>query len=261
MSTKTDSRAKAIMRLMLQAENVSVEALAQQIGTSATNIRRDLARLQRCGLVLRTHGGAKLPAPLLYRPFQYDNSIRRQQMQFAEQKRRIGFAASELICEGETVGLTAGTTTTQIGRALRHRRSISVITNALNVAMELSHQSEIKTTLTGGVLVAGCQFALVAESAVCFLREVYLDKVFIGVTGFDVDCGATTFDSEEAVISRAMIRQSSQVIVVADSSKVNHRSGVFLCSCSAVDVLVTDSDISNDVCEAFRAKGVTVICT
>jgi DeoR family transcriptional regulator of aga operon len=253
MSTKIDSRAKAIMRVVLQAEEISVEGLAKQI-------RRDLARLEKRGFVLRTRGGAKLPAPLFYRSFQHDHSIQRQQLQFAEQKRRIGFAASELICEGETIGLTAGSTTTQIGRAIRHRRCISVVTNALNIAMELSHQSAIKTALTGGVLADGSRFAVVRESAVSFLKEIYLDKVFLGVSGIDPRDGATALDREEADISEVMIRQSSQVIVVSDSSKVNRISPVSVCPCSAIDVLVTDTGISKDACEAFRAQGVRVIC-
>jgi DeoR family transcriptional regulator of aga operon len=259
MSSKIDSRAKAIMQVVLQAEEISVEGLAEQVGTSATNIRRDLARLERRGLVLRTWGGATLPAALLYKPFQHDHSIQEQQLQFAEEKRRIGLTASELIAEGETVGLTAGTTTTQIGRALRHRHRISVVTNALNIAMELSHQTAIKTTLTGGALAEGWKFALVTESAVSFLKEVYLDKVFIGVTGLDLG-GATTLDRERAEVSRAMIRHASQVIVVADSSKIDRRSSVCVCPCSDVDVLVTDSGISRDSCEAFRAKGIRVVC-
>jgi DeoR family transcriptional regulator of aga operon len=169
--------------------------------------------------VLRTWGGAKLPAALLYKPFQHEHSIQGQQQQFADEKRRIGLTASELIAEGETVGLTAGTTTTQIGRALRHRHRISVVTNALNIAMELSHQTSIKTTLTGGAVAEGWKFALVTESAVSFLKEVYLDKVFIGGTGLNLSCGATTLDRERAEVSRAMIRHASQVIVVADQAR------------------------------------------
>lgn len=260
MSTKIDSRAKAIMRVLLQTEEISVEGLAQRIGTSAVNIRRDLTRLERRGLVRRTWGGATLPAARLYKPFQRDHSFQGQQLQFAEQKRRIGLTASELIAEGETVGLTAGTTTTQIARALRHRHSISVVTNALNIAMELSHQTAIKTTLTAGALAGGWKFALVTDPAVSFLKEVYLDKVFLGVSGLDLGCGATTLDRDRADVSRAMIRHASQVIVVADSSKIDRRSSVCVCPFSAVDVLVTDAGISRDSCAAFRSNGVRVVC-
>jgi DeoR family transcriptional regulator of aga operon len=121
MPKKIESRAEAIMRIILQAGEISVRGLVEQIGTSATNIRRDLARLENRGLLLRIRGGAILPTPLPYKPFQYDRAVQVDQLLFIEQKRRIGLAASELIGESETVGLVAGTTTAQIGRALCHR--------------------------------------------------------------------------------------------------------------------------------------------
>jgi DeoR family transcriptional regulator of aga operon len=130
MSTKTDLRADRIMRALLQAGDISVQELAEQVGTSAPSIRRDLARLESKGLVLRTHGGATLVEPLLYEPFRHDTSFQARELRSADAKRRIGLVASELVGENETIGLTAGTTTTQIGRSLRHRKGISVITNA-----------------------------------------------------------------------------------------------------------------------------------
>ena len=155
MSKKIDVRADRIMRALLRAGDISVQQLVEQVGTSAPSIRRDLARLEKRGLVLRTHGGATLVEQLLYEPFRHDTSFQARELRSADAKRRIGLAASELIAEKETIGLTAGTTTTQIGRSLRHRRGISVITNALNIGMELCNQPAIKTTLTGGVAGLG----------------------------------------------------------------------------------------------------------
>jgi DeoR family transcriptional regulator of aga operon len=260
MSTKVDCRADAIMRVIVRDEETSVRQLVQEIGTSATNVRRDLTRLEKRGLVLRTHGGVSLTAKLFSKPFERDRPLHVQQLERAHQKRRIGLVASELIEEGETVGLAAGTTTTQVGRALRHRRNISVITNALNIAMELSHQHEIKTTLTGGALAEGKKFSLVTESAISFLKGVYLNKLFLGVTAFDLVHGATTNNLDEATVCQAMIHQAAQVIVVADSSKLNRADAVGVCACSAVDVLVTDEDIAKEAREAFQAKGIRVVC-
>jgi DeoR family transcriptional regulator of aga operon len=227
------------MRALLRAGDISVQELVEQIGTSAPSIRRDLARLEKRGLVLRTHGGATLVEQLL--------------------KRRIGLAASELIAEKETIGLTAGTTSTQIGRSLRHRRGISVITNALNIGMELCNQPAIKTTLTGGSLAWAWTFALAGQPALNTLREVYLDKAFISVTGFDLERGVTTLETEEATVSLAMLRQAREVIVVADSSKIGHVSPALICPISAIHVLVTDSAVPADVVKALKAKGIKVV--
>src|ERR1700731_3925023 len=117
MSTKTDLRADRIMKALLRAGDISVPELVEQVGTSAPSIRRDLARLEKRGLVLRTHGGATLVEPLLYEPFRHDTSFQARELRSADEKRRIGYAAAELVCKGETIGITAGTTMTQTGRA------------------------------------------------------------------------------------------------------------------------------------------------
>jgi DeoR family transcriptional regulator of aga operon len=259
MSTKTDIRSDRIMKALLRAGDISVQELVDQVGISAPSIRRDLARLEKRGLVLRTHGGATLVEPLLYEPFRHDTSFQARELRSGEEKRRIGLVASELIGESETIGLTAGTTTTQIGRSLRHRRGISVITNALNIGMELCNQPAIKTMLTGGTLAWAWTFALAGQPALNFLQNVYLDKAFIGVTGFDLERGVTTLESEEAAVSLAMLRNAKKVIIVADSKKIGVVSPALICPISAIHVLVTDHGIPKHVHDELIARGVEVI--
>ncbi|HEY0308853.1 MAG TPA: DeoR/GlpR family DNA-binding transcription regulator [Acidobacteriaceae bacterium] len=259
MSRKIDERCDRIMKAILRAGDISVQDLVEQVGISAPSMRRDLARLEKRGLIRRTHGGATLVEPLLYEPFRHDTSFQARELRGADEKRRIGLAAAQLISEPEVIGLNASTTTTQIGRSLRHRQGISVVTNALNVGMELCNQPAIKTTLTGGSIAWVWTFALIGQSAINSLKDVYLDKVFIGVTGVDIERGITTLEPEEANVSQAMIRQSKQVIVVADSSKIGHVSPALICQLSAVNILVTDTGISDEAYEAFIAKGIQVI--
>ncbi len=259
MSTKTDERGERIMRALLRAGDITVEELVKQVGSSAPSIRRDLTRLEKRGLALRTHGGATLVEPLLYEPFRHDTSFQARELRSAEQKRRIGLAAAEMIEEKQTVGLTAGTTTTQIGRSLRHRRGIHVVTNALNIGMELCNQPAIRTTITGGTLAWAWTFALAGQAALNTLKDMYLDRVFLGVTGFDLERGATTLEVEEATVSRAMIGQAQQVIVVADSTKVGIVSPALICPANAVHVLVTDSNLEEEKRAAIEAAGIRVV--
>jgi DeoR family transcriptional regulator of aga operon len=259
MSTKTDVRSDRIIKALLRAGDISVQELVEQVGTSAPSIRRDLARLEKRGLVLRTHGGATLVEPLLYEPFRHDTSFQARLLRSADAKRRIGLAAAELVGEKETIGLTAGTTTTQVGRSLRHRRGVSVITNAVNIGMELSNQPAIKTMLTGGTLAWAWTFALAGQPALNFLRDVYLDKAFIGVTGFDLERGITTLESEEAAVSLAMIRNARQVIVVADSKKIGTISPALICPISSVHKLVTDTDLPDEIHQQLLARGIEVV--
>ena len=259
MSAKIDERADRIMKALLRAGDISVGELVDRIGTSAPSIRRDLARLEKRGLVRRTHGGVTLVESLLYEPFRHDTSFQAREFRFAEQKRSIGLAAAEMVQEKEMIGLTAGTTTTQIGRSLRHRRGISVVTNAVNIGMELCNQPAIKTMLTGGTLAWAWTFALAGQAALNYLNGVYLDRAFISVTGFDLERGLTTLEPEEATVAQTMIRQSRKVIVVADSSKMGHISPALICPVTAIHTLVTDAGIPADIRKALIAQGIEVV--
>jgi DeoR family transcriptional regulator of aga operon len=259
MSTKVSDRADRIMKALLRAGEISVPELVESTGTSAPSIRRDLARLEKRGLVLRTHGGARLVEPLLYEPFRHDTSFQARELRSAEQKRRIGLAAAELVSENEMIGLTAGTTTTQIGRALRHRRGICVVTNAVNIGMELCNQPAIKTRLTGGTLAWAWTFALAGQEALNFLHGVYLDKAFISATGFDLERGITTLESDEAMVALTMIRQARRTILVADSSKFGHVSSALICPISDIHTLISDTGLPDEVCATLTSRGVQVI--
>ncbi len=259
MSNKINDRADRIMKTLLRAGEISVQDLAEQVGTSSPSIRRDLARLEKRGLVLRTHGGAALVEPLLYTPFRHDTSFHARELRSADEKRRIGLAAAELINENEIIGLTAGTTTTQIGRSLRHRRGVSVVTNAVNIGMELSNQPAIKTMLTGGTLAWAWAFALAGQATLRFLQEIYLDKAFISATAIDIERGVTTLEQEEAAVLLTMIRQAKQVILVADSSKFGHVSPAMVCPISSIHILVTDTGLSDSDYEALTSRGIQVI--
>jgi DeoR family transcriptional regulator of aga operon len=259
MSAKTDQRAKRILQVLLQRGNTTVEELAELLGASAASVRRDFARLEQRGLVHRTHGGAKLAGQAQYAPFRFDSSFQEREGRFAEEKRRIAIAAAELIREHETVGFTAGTTTTQVARCIRHRSGIHVITNAVNIGMELSNQAGLNVTLTGGTMRWAGAFSLTGPAALETLNGVFLDKAFIGACGVDMLRGATTIEADEAAVFRAMTRQAKQVIVVADSSKIAMVSPALICAVIDIDILITDSGIASDALAGFQANGVQVV--
>jgi DeoR family transcriptional regulator of aga operon len=152
MSDTLSPRAEQLLKYLLRTGTATIEELLAVAGSSAPSIRRDLARLENRGLIRRTHGGATLVEPLLYEPFRFDSSFLAREQRYAAEKRRIGLAGAELVQANETIGLTAGTTTTFVGRSLRHRDNLKVITNAINIGMELCNQPGIRTFLTGGVV-------------------------------------------------------------------------------------------------------------
>jgi len=259
MSERQKNRSDQILKLLLQKGSVTVEELIASSGASAPSIRRDLTRLEARGLIRRTHGGAALVQELLYEPFRYDTAFQTREHRFVKEKRHIGVAAAELIKENETIGLTAGTTSTWVARSLRHRSNITIVTNAVNIAMELCNMPDLKIHLTGGYVHWPLSFSLVGAAAINFLGDSFLDKLFLSVSGIDADRGTTTNESDEALTFRAMVKQAKQVIVVADSSKLGIVTPSLICPIEDVDVLVTDAGASDETVTAFSRSGIRVI--
>jgi DeoR family transcriptional regulator of aga operon len=254
MSESINRRAEVIVKFLLRTGSATIEEILAVAGSSAPSIRRDLVRLESRGLIRRTHGGATLDEP-----FRYDSSFLAREQRFAEEKRRIGLAAAELVEANETVGLTAGTTTTHVGRSLRHRDKIQVVTNAINIGMELCNQPGIRTYLTGGVVPWAWSFSLTGSAALNFLDDVYMDKVFLSVTGLDLERGATTLETDEALVLRKMLKQSKQVIVTADSSKLGKVSPAFICPAGEIHILITDTGATSEALAPFERQGIHVI--
>jgi DeoR family transcriptional regulator of aga operon len=259
MSSKTDKRAKEILRLLLSHGKTSVEELTELFATSPASVRRDLVRLEERGLVHRTHGGAMLAGQAVYEPFRFDASYQVREERFAQEKQRIAKVAAGLVQENETIGFTAGTTTTQVARSLRLRTDLHIITNAVNIGMELSSSNGLDTTLTGGCMRWPGAFSLIGPTAIESLNVVVMDRVFIGVCGIDAQRGATTIEPEEAAVFRAMARRAREVVVVADSSKVGMISPAVICAADDIDILITDDGISEDAVAAFRKCGVRIV--
>lgn len=259
MYSKTDKRAKEILSLLRRHGKTSVESLTAELKASPASIRRDLSRLEEQGLVHRTHGGAMLTGKAVYEPFRFDASFHEREDRFAEEKQRIAQAAAALVNEHETIGLSAGTTTTLVARQLLRRTGIHVITNAVNIGMELSSSAGLQTTVTGGAMRWAGAFSLVGPAAIEMLNMYVMDRLFLSVTGMDPARGATMIEPDEAAVFRAMARQSRQVVVVADSSKIGSVSPAVVRTSDEVNLLITDDGISKEMVRAFEAKGIEVM--
>jgi len=258
MKLRADQRVEGILRELRHKGSITLEELVKALHTSPASVRRDLAKLEMKGLVKRTPGGATLIEPLLYEPFRYESLFQKREQHRVAEKRRIALAAAELIQENDTVGFTAGTTTTYVARNLRNRHNIRVITNAVNIAMELSNCEGLRTFVTGGFVQWAGSFSLVGHAAITFLNDIYMDKVFVSVCGIDVARGVTLIEAEEALTFRAMIHQAKKTIVVADSSKLGTVGPALVCPISDVDLLITDTRAPDKTVVLFTERGVEV---
>ena len=241
-------RRKKILQQLLRDGEVTVLELAERLKTSTMTVRRELTSLERAGLLRRTHGGAIQVEPMFYEPLRYLSSFVAQEQFHAAEKRRIGLAAAELVKDGETIALGAGTTTTQVGRSLRHRKGITVVTNALNIAVELSHRANLNIIVTGGSLSSD-SFALIGSLGITAVGDRFYDKAFIGGDGIHPDHGLTTNCPDQGSVHQAMIRQSRQRIVVADHSKIGNVGKALIAPITDLDLIITDESASPDLSE------------
>ena len=245
------------MRRLQEAGSITVDELCSALDTSIATVRRDLEDLESRSLLRRTRGGAVPIEPLFYEAFRHDSSFQEKVSSFAEEKRRIAIAAAELARDGQTIALSGGTTTTEVMRSLKMLNGISIITNTVNVAMELSNRKDIEVIVTGGHL-RGNWFTLVGPLAVASAEMVFADIMFLGVDGIDASQGLTCTNLAEAEVLRSLARHSKTKIVVADRSKLGATSKYLLCPTGQVDCLITDSGATDAQIAPFEDLGIKV---
>jgi len=240
-----------ILERLADGGPVGVSELAKEFGVATATIRRDLALLEEQRLLVRTHGGAVTQA------VSYELPLRYKGVRHADEKRRIARHAAALVREGMAIGLTGGTTTTEVARALVDRQRLTVVTNALNIAAELAVRPNLKLVVTGGVARSN-SYELSGPMTEASLMTLNLDLTFVGVDGISTKAGCTTHQDVEAHSNGAMIRRSSHVVVVADSSKIGRVAFARICELSEVDELVTDSGAHPEVVRELEAAGLRV---
>jgi DeoR family transcriptional regulator, aga operon transcriptional repressor len=257
-SDKQETRLRAVLTMLQQSGSISVDELREKFDVSVVTVRRDLNVLEARGLLRRTHGGAESIEPLFYEPFRNDRSFQAQVSRFADEKRRIGRAAAALIEPGETIALTPGTTTTEVIRGLPLNHNITVVTNTVNIAMELSKRKDISVFVTGGYL-RGDWFSLLGPTAVHALEQIVIKTLFIGADGFDVSWGVTCFSPDEASLNGTMVKHARRKIVVVDHSKFGAVAGWRICESKEVDLLITDTGTTEEMVAPFQELGIQVM--
>ena len=248
----SEERRRAIVELLQNDGRVLVKDLARRFHTSQITIRKDLESLHRDGHLERAHGGA-LPVKT---GALKDRSLSEKERLHRQEKIRIAASAVQMIREGQVVILDSGTTTTAIARGCRSFKSLTIITNATNIAAELA-DSPVEVILTGGVLRAN-SFSLVGPLAEDSLQKLSADLLFLGVDGFDVRYGLTTPNLLEARVNRAMVEAARRTVLVCDSSKFGKRSLSLILPTSKIRELITDRNAPQNDLKALREAGVAV---
>lgn len=229
-----EERRQQIIALLEAKGAITVADLCNQFGVSEMTVRRDLAALESEGLLRRVHGGA-----VSARGRSYEPPFLTRSGKYREEKRRIARAAVDLIHDGDSITLDVGTTTLEIARLLTDKQNLTIVTPSLHIANVLANQRGIRLILTGGILRVG-ELSMVGHLAEQAFSEFYVDKLFLGIGGVDLEAGLTEYNLEDAQVKRAMLRSAKECIVVTDSSKLGQIAFAAVAPLTAMDTLITD---------------------
>lgn len=260
MSRQT--RLDHLLELVVGSGSIEVDVAAEKLKVSVATIRRDLDTLAERQLVNRTHGGATATAGSFRLPISY--KIAREN----EAKQRIAAYATGLVERHQVVGLNGGTTTTEISRALAvspkfapgepgEQPALTVVTNALNIATELTLRHQIKIVVTGGV-ARPQSYELTGPYAEAVLSEVMIDTAFLGIESFDLVSGAGARHEDEARVNRQIAGRAKRVVLVTDSSKFQNSALAVIAPVSDIDMIITDSGLEDGIRKKLEDLGVEI---
>lgn len=250
-----EERQQAIAAQVLTRGRASVAELAQAYDVTTETVRRDLAVLDKAGVLRRVHGGA-VPVRALHL---VESSVDERQSTRSGHKQAIAQAAAEFIPQsGATILFDAGTTTARLAACVPADRDLMAVTNSVPIAARLAGIESVSLQLLGG-RVRGLTQAAVGDQAISALGSLRVDIAFIGANGISVRHGLSTPDPDEAAVKRAMVACANFVVVLADSSKIGQEEFVSFAGLDQVDVLVTDSEISAEDLAQLSDAGVEVV--
>ncbi len=246
-------RRMEIVNRVNQQGKVRVEDLAVQFKVSTVTIRTDLNYLEQKAFIVRSHGFA-IPSTGLIAEL----SVQEKRHHNLGVKSLIAVEAATHIENGDMIILDSGTTTCEIATLLKQKTDLVVMTNGLDVAMELSGSAGIDVLMTGGALRKQAM-SFSGSQAEKTLANYRFNKVFLGVDGFDVHAGITTHNEQEASLNRLMCDISEQIIAVCDSTKFGKRSCHMIREFGHINMLITDSGIPKEYLSHLQEMKVDVI--
>jgi len=249
----TVERRDSIIQQIQKDGKVRVDELSERYDVSSVTIRNDLDFLEKKGICHRTHGGA-----LIRKNVYEDPSLEEKTKRAKKEKELIGAKAVEFIENGDSILFDSGSTTLEIANRLEAKENLTIMTNALNIALQLLTMERMNIMLTGGT-VRKESYSMVGPEAESSINKYFFDKLFLGVDGLDIDFGLTTPNPMEAQLNRLMVERSQEVIAVTDSSKFGRRSFSHICDVDSINTLITDKKISPEFERELLKRNVEVI--
>src|ERR1700744_5672043 len=248
-----NQRRDKILELLKEDGSAKVIDLARIFKVTEVTVRQDLEKLEKDGLVTREHGGA------------FIKDIQAQVSSFSlshnenmDKKELIAAKCMEFIESGDSIILDSGSTTTEIAKLLKGFKNLTVITNALNIAMMLGTEPGIELIVTGGEFKPPT-LSLTGQKAADFFKGINVQKLFLATAGLSLKAGLTYPSISDIVVKKAMIDAAETTYLVADSTKIGKSSFASLGALSLINYVITDPDISERDRQIFRDNEIELI--
>ncbi|GJM29714.1 MAG: DeoR family transcriptional regulator [Cyclobacteriaceae bacterium] len=250
----TVNRREDILKTLSEKGKVFVQELSEKYQVSEVTIRNDLDKLEKKDLLIKARGGA-IKVDFHVRS---DQRISEKYQINIKEKARIGKLASQQIENYDTIIIDSGSTTAELAKNLNRFEDLTVITNAVNIINILLNIPGINIIVPGGYLRKNSN-SLIGPPAEENLRKFHVDKLFLGVDGFDSSVGLYTPNIEEAHLNQLMIDNSNEIIVLSDSSKFKRKSLAFICGVKKINKLITDDGIDPKDMKQLQDAGIEVL--
>ncbi len=248
-----NQRKEKILDLLKEDGSAKVIDLARIFKVTEVTIRQDLEKLEKDGLVVREHGGVHL------------KNVRDQVRNFSlinqenlKEKEIIAQKCLDFIHPGDAIILDSGSTTTEIARKVKNMNQLTVITNALNIALMLGENPNIEVVMTGGEFKAPT-LSLTGQKAADFFKGLNVQKLFLATAGISLKSGLTYPSISDLVVKKAMIDAAETCYLVADSSKIGMSAFASLGALSLIDYIITDEGVKEKHLQVFRENDIELI--
>ena len=246
-------RHKFILDTLQKEGFVKVTDVAGALNVTTATIRNDLKFLEEKKLLFRTHGSASV-----INPHTVDMNMTEKEKIKINEKRKIAQAAYELIEENDSIIIGAGSTVFALAEQIKPVDRLTVVTASLQVAIMLNEQVNTEVIQLGGVIRKNSVSAI-GDYTSRFFNDVTCSKVFLGVDGIDPDFGISNSNIEEAQLNKRMIDASLKTVILTDSSKFGKKGFGRICSLDRVDIIVTDTDITDSMAKIIENAGIKLV--
>ena len=252
--TSIAERHKYILESLAKNGFIKVNEIAKELEVTPVTIRKDLKHLEEKKLLYRTHGSASPVNPLTS-----DIDVHEKEKLRKEEKKRIATAAAKLIEENDSIIIASGSTVHTFAEHITPINHLTVVTASLKTSLLLNTINNIEVIQLGGIVRKNSLLQVNTVYTSLFFEQITCSKLFLGVDGIDLEYGITNSNIEEAVLNKKMIEASLRTIILADSSKFGRRGFGKICSLDCIDVIITDSGISQSMAQAIEEMGIELI--